>query len=147
MTDHNAFPSVTSGQEATLNKVGPLIKDAAFTSLTEFEIAKMRSFLDPNDTDIADDEVFFLMPQTGGAKDIEGDFRTATPSKDDTNNSYKQPSTAAGKFDGARRMATKDLVEVNGVLTTVTTKVPVRVVWNAVTPSPAGLQIVEVELV
>ena len=148
MTDHNAFPSVVSGQEATLSKIGPLIKDAAFTRLTEQEVAQMRSFLDPNDAAIEDDEVFFYVPNATGAKDIEGDNFTGTPSRNDANNNYKQPSAAAGKYESQGRRSDNALVETNGVLQSVRSAVPgARVLWNAVTPSPAGLQLVDIELV
>lgn len=148
MTDHNAFPSVVSGQEATLSKIGPLVKDAAFTRLTEQEVAKMRTFLDPNDAAIVDDEVFFYMPNTTGPKDIEGDNFTGTPSRNDANNNYKQPSAAAGKYESQGRRANNVLVETNGVLQSTHNPEPgARVLWNAVTPSPAGLQLVDVELV
>lgn len=149
MTDHNAFPSIVSGQEATFTKIGPLIKDAPFTRLTEQEVASMRTFLDPNDSEIADDEVFFYMPNTTGPKDIEGDNFTQTPNRNDPNNDYKQPSAAAGKYESQGRRANNVLaIGDRGVLESVHEPEPgARVLWNAVTPSPAGLQLVDVELV
>ncbi len=64
MTLNNAFYT---------DKTPPLIKDDAFTTLTEQDIAKMRSFLSIEDERIQDGEVFFYMPNSGGARNIEGD--------------------------------------------------------------------------
>lgn len=149
MTDHNAFPSVVSGQEATFSKVGPLIKTSAFTSLIEQEVAQMRTFLDPNDAAIEDNEVFFYMPNTGGAKDIEGDQMTGTPDFNNANNDYKQPSEAAGKFGTLGRRAEGSLRQndARGIIEHVREVEPgARVMWKNATGSPVALELVEVEL-
>jgi len=149
MSDHNAFPSVVSGQEATFTKVGPLIKTAAFTSLVEQEVAQMRTFLDPNDPEIQDNEVFFYMPNTGGAKDIEGDLMTGTPQYQDANNDYKQPSAAAGKYPTMARRADNPLKQNDdrsGILEADHVVEKATVMWNNATASPTALERVEVEL-
>lgn len=149
MTDHNAFPSVVSGQEATFTKVGPLIKAAAFTVLLEQEVAQMRTFLDPNDVEIQDNEVFFYMPNTGGAKDIEGDQYTGTPDHLNANNSYKQPSEAAGKYPSMGRRADNVIAQNDerGIIESVHNVEPgARVMWKNATASPVVVEQVEVEL-
>lgn len=57
------------------DKTPPLIKTSAFTDLSEQEVAKMRSFRSVADPLIEAGEVFFYMPNSGGAKNIEGDDR------------------------------------------------------------------------
>jgi predicted secreted protein len=57
------------------DKTPPLIKMTAFTDLSEQEVAKMRSFRTVSDPLIQPGEVFFYMPNSGGAKNIEGDDR------------------------------------------------------------------------
>lgn len=102
----------------------PLIKAAAFTSLTETEIRTMRNFLLPNDPAILANEVFFLGQPGTGARDIEGD-------------DYKRlealpASTGAGAMNTNRRTVDKQLVQQpNGSLKTIDTpKAGVTVYWN-----------------
>lgn len=57
------------------DKTPPLIKTEAFESLSEQEVAKMRSFASVADENIQPGEVFFYRPNSGGAKNIEGDDR------------------------------------------------------------------------
>src|ERR1043165_2484357 len=117
MTLHNAWTT----------KVTPLIKSVSFTYLTETEGAGMRSFVDAHDADIQDNEVFFYMPVSGGAKDIEGDdFLNHRPASD-----------ASPAYPGARRTKVETLQSNGGWPSAA--KVPV-VMWKNATSSPTVVQ-------
>jgi hypothetical protein len=117
MTLHNAWTT----------KPVPLIKDEEFTFLTETEVAGMRSFVDAHDETIEDNEVFFYMPVSGGAKDIEGD--------DFLN--HRLVSDATPSYPGARRTKVENLLS-NGS-SNPAAKVPV-VMWKNATASPTVVQ-------
>lgn len=129
MTDANAF---------YLDKTPPLIKMTAFTRLSEQEVSKMRSFLSITDSRIQDGEVFFYCPNTGGARDIEGDFRAY--------DSNKPVSAGATLADGAqaRRQKVETLLADGSSRTDFI--VGHKVMWKNPTVSPAQFVLVQVDL-
>jgi hypothetical protein len=129
VTDANAF---------YLDKTPPLIKTAAFTSLSEQEISKMRSFLSITDSRIQDGEVFFYCPNTGGARDIEGDHRAY--------DSNKPVSTGAALATGATARREKvETLQSDGSSTT-SFRVGAKVMWNTYNVSPNQFVLVQVDL-
>ena len=129
MTDANAF---------YLDKTPPLIKTAAFTDLSEQEISKMRSFLSITDSRIQDGEVFFYCPNTGGARDIEGDFRPYDSNK----------PVSAGAAIVANAQARRQKVETlqkDGSSTT-TFLAGAKIMWNTYNVSPNQFVLVQVTL-
>ena len=129
MTEANAF---------YLDKTPPLIKTAAFTDLSEQEVAKMRSFLSITDPRIQDGEVFFYKPNTGGARDIEGDFHPY--------DSNKPVSAGAALLSGAQSRRQKvETLQADGSSTT-TFLAGAKVMWNTYNVSPNQFVLVQVTL-
>lgn len=115
-----------------LDKTPPLIKASSFSTLTEQEVAKMRTFLSITDPRIQANEVFFYAPDSLN-RNIEGD----------DNPTLRQVSAAAGSFPGSNR---RKYERQNPDGSTTTVQETLRVLWNNHTISPAVFQQVAITL-
>lgn len=123
MTENNAF---------YLNKTPPLIKLAAFTTLDEVEVAKMRTFISLQDPKIQAGEVFFYAPNSLN-REFEGDMWPT----------LRQRSAATPNYAGKRQEKYEQL-NPDGSSTSVA--VTRRVLWYNTTVSPAVFQQVTITL-
>lgn len=108
------------------SKPVPLVKAASFTTLTQGEVASMRSFSKANDSRIVNNEVFFCNQQRQG--DAELDLMS------DLKHSRSAATPNLGKQ--ARREKYEQM-QPNGQSVTVQRKAVV--LWNNHTVSPAIL--------
>jgi hypothetical protein len=120
------------------DKTPPLIKMDVFTSLSEQEVSKMRSFLSITDSRIQDGEVFFYCPNTGGARDIEGDFREYD------NNKPVSAGAALPAGAQARRQKVETLLADGSSRSDFV--VGHKVMWLNPIPSPSQFVLVQVAL-
>ena len=120
-----------------LDKTPPLIKTAAFTKLSEQEIAKMRSFISITDPLIQDGEVFFYTPNSLN-RDIEGDHRSYE--------SNKRVSTGAALSAGATARREKVETLLADGSSSSAFRVGAKIMWNTYNVSPNQFVLVQVDL-